>query len=167
MKTFILDSSAVLRFTDDEVGADRVAEILRGCSALVLHRLRRPAVDETGQFAFLFVLLYLRICFLSEVECRVSALQWGEIVGKLHKRLGFHQYQQIAQNFKRTKLSIVSIDSQRAERAAAIRVDYKLGSADSYAAELTLDSPESVLVTADYDFKAVEDLIRIEFLPAK
>lgn len=136
MKTFILDSSAVLRFTDDEVGADRVAEILGDCSVL-------------------------------KNECRISALQWGEVVGKLHKRLGIPKQQEITQSLRRTELSIVSIDAQRAERAAAIRVDYKLGSADSYAAELTLDSPESVLVTADYDFKLVENLIRIEFLPAK
>lgn len=136
MKTIILDSSAVLRFTDDEIGADRVAEILRDCSALL-------------------------------IECRISALQWGEIVGKLHKRLGSERQRQITQNLIRTKLEIVSVDAQRAERVAAIRVDHKLGSADSYAAELALDSPESVLVTADYDFKLVENLICVEFLPAK
>jgi hypothetical protein len=30
-----------------------------------------------------------------------------------------------------------------------------------------MDSPDHVLVTADYDFKTVADLARIEFLPAK
>jgi predicted nucleic acid-binding protein len=136
LQTFILDSSAVLRFTDNEAGADRVAEILRACSA-------------------------------SQIEARISALQWGEISGKLRKKHGVHRQEQVAQSLRQTGLGVISIDAQRAERAAAIRVDYKMGSADSYAAELALDSPESVLVTADYDFKLVQDLIRIEFLPAK
>jgi hypothetical protein len=30
-----------------------------------------------------------------------------------------------------------------------------------------MQSRANILVTADYDFKAVEDLARIEFLPAK
>jgi hypothetical protein len=30
-----------------------------------------------------------------------------------------------------------------------------------------MDSAEHILVTADYDFKEVADLARIEFLPAK
>ena len=38
---------------------------------------------------------------------------------------------------------------------------------DAFAVHLAMDSPDHILVTADYDFKAVEDLARIEFLPAK
>ena len=30
-----------------------------------------------------------------------------------------------------------------------------------------MDSPDHLLVTADYDFKAVDDLAKIEFLPPK
>jgi hypothetical protein len=33
--------------------------------------------------------------------------------------------------------------------------------------ELAAGSPECVLVTTDFGFKAVEELIRIEFLPQK
>ena len=48
-----------------------------------------------------------------------------------------------------------------------MRVDRKITYADAFALDLAMDSAEHVLVTADYGFKAVEDVARIEFLPAK
>jgi hypothetical protein len=52
-------------------------------------------------------------------------------------------------------------------RAAELRVDRKISYADAFAAELAVGIADHVLVTADYGFKAVEDLTRVEFLPAK
>jgi predicted nucleic acid-binding protein len=52
-------------------------------------------------------------------------------------------------------------------RAAEIKEDRKLAYADAFAIELAMDSPDHLLVTADYDFKEVADLARIEFLPVK
>ena len=52
-------------------------------------------------------------------------------------------------------------------RLADLRVDRNIAYADSFALDLAMESNKHVLVTADYGFKAVDDLARIEFLPAK
>lgn len=97
----------------------------------------------------------------------LSAVQWGEIASTLRKRYGGQQQESILGSLQQLNFNIVPADAERAVKAAAIRVDRKMAYADAFAVELTLDSQEHVLVTADYDFKAVDDLVRIEFLPAK
>ena len=64
-------------------------------------------------------------------------------------------------------LRVVPATRERAVHAAEIKQDRKLAYADAFALDLAMDAPDHVLVTADYDFKAVADLARIEFLPAK
>jgi predicted nucleic acid-binding protein len=136
MTTFILDSSAVLRYIDNEVGGDRVNALFKACVA------RRAAMY-------------------------IPAVQWGEITGRLRARLGASHEERIIDSLLPSELEIVPANRERAVRAARLKVDRKLAFADSFAVELTLDSPEYVLVTADFDLKAVEDLIKIEFLPLK
>jgi predicted nucleic acid-binding protein len=133
---FIFDSSAVLRYIDDEAGAERVGEIFKSC-------LRRRC------------------------EMRISALQWGEIAGRLRKRLGASKSKRVLETLMPLELEIVPASGARAVRAAILRIDYKTSYADGFALELAMESAEHVLVTADYDFKAVADMARIEFLPLK
>lgn len=136
MIVYVLDSSAVLRYVDNEAGADRVEVILRAC-------VTRQAV----------------VC--------ISALQWGEIAGRLRQRFGETDEMRILSNLLPSEVTIVSVSVERAVRAAGLKIDRKIAYADAFALELTMDSPDHVLITADYGFKAVDDLARIEFLPAK
>jgi predicted nucleic acid-binding protein len=108
-----------------------------------------------------------RICASTDSVMLISAVQWGEIAAIRRRQYGQLEQVRVLRDLAQFDLQIVAANARRAVQAAGIRVDYKMGSADSYAVELTLDSPESVLVTADYDFKLVQDLIRIEFLPVK
>jgi len=62
---------------------------------------------------------------------------------------------------------VVPASAERAIHAADIKVDRNIAYADAFAVDLAMESPDRVLVTADYGFKTVEDLARIEFLPAK
>jgi predicted nucleic acid-binding protein len=133
---FVLDSSAVIRYIDDEAGGDRVNAIFKAC-------VRRQA------------------------EARISAVQWGEIAGDLRKRRGASHQKRILDSLIPFELEIVPASAERAVHAAELRVDRKISYADAFALELAMDSPDHVLVTADYDFAAVDDLARIEFLPAK
>jgi predicted nucleic acid-binding protein len=133
---FILDSSAVLRYIDDEAGADRIGAIFKAC--------------VQGQS-----------------ELCISALQWGEIAGRLRKRLGLAEANRVLESLLPLELEIVAATGERAVRAAGLRLDRKISYADGFALDLAIGSPEKVLVTADYDFKAAADLARIEFLPAK
>lgn len=136
MTVYVLDSSAVLRYVDNEPGADRVEEILVACAS----RLAKVSV---------------------------SAVQWGEIAGRLRKRLGAVEEERILSSLLPSEAEIVPATGDRAVRAAARRVDRKIAYADAFAVDLAMDSPDHVLITADYGFKAVDDLAKIEFLPQK
>ena len=133
---FVLDSSSVLRYMDNEAGADRVNAIFKAC---VRHQAK--------------------MC--------IPALQWGEIAGELRKRLGALVGRRALESLLPFELDVVSASAERAVRAAALRVDRKIPYADAFGLNLAMDSAEHILVTADYDFKEVADLARIEFLPAK
>lgn len=136
MTAYILDSSALLRYIDDEAGAVRVEEILG-------------------------------ICVAGQAAVRISAVQWGEVAGNLRKRSGASHEARILSGLIPIECEIVSVNGERAIRAAEIKVDRKIAYADAFALELAMDSADHVLVTADYGFKTVADLARIEFLPAK
>jgi predicted nucleic acid-binding protein len=133
---FVFDSSAVLRYHDNEPGADRVEAIFEDCA------------HGFGEMC-------------------ISAVQWGEIAAVQRKHLGEQAQDRLLASLMELQLRVISVTAERAERAAAVRVDRKISNADSYAIELAMDSPDHLLVTADYDFKAVTDLARIEFLPVK
>jgi len=136
MITYVLDSSAALRYFDDGAGADRVEEILSACARRQVHLV-------------------------------ISALQWGEIAGKLRKRFGESDAMRLLGNLLPSEATIASATVDRAVHAAALKVDRGIAYADAFAVDLAMDSPDHVLVTADYGFKVVGDLAGIEFLPAK
>lgn len=136
MTVYVLDSSALIRYIDDEAGADRVERILGLCAA-------------------------------RHGEVTISAIQWGEVAGNVRKRFGEPAEIRILSTLLPSEAKVVSVTSDRAIRSAAIKVDRNIAYADAFALELAMTTPDHVLVTADYGFKAVEDLARIEFLPAK
>jgi ribonuclease VapC len=136
MTAYVLDSSALIRYIDDEPGAERVEELLSACAA-------------------------------GKAELCISAMQWGEVAGNLRKRLGKVQEERILSSVLPSESEIIPLTGDRAVLAAGIKVDRNLSYADSIALELAMSFKDHVLVTADFGFKAVEDLARVEFLPAK
>jgi len=136
MTTYVLDASALIRYLDDEAGAARVEEILKGATR-------------------------------GRARVWLSAIQWGEVAGNLRKRFGAADEARILSGFLPSEVEIVPVTGERAVSAAELKVDRKIGYADAFAVELAAGSPECVLVTADYGFKAVEELVRIEFLAGK
>lgn len=136
MITYVLDSSAALRYFDDGAGADRIEEVLSACAGRQAH-------------------------------LAMSAVQWGEVAGKLRKRFGESDALRLLGSLLPSEAAIVSASADRAVHAAALKVDRNMGYADAFALDLAMDSPEHILVTADCGFRNVEDLARIEFLPAR
>jgi len=135
MTVFVLDSSALIRYIDNEPGASRVVEILKACVAGL-------------------------------ADIRISALQWGEVAGNIRKRAGATEETRILSRLP-SEIEVVPVSASDAVRAADLKVDRKIGYADGFAVGLALGLREHILVTADFGFKAVEDLAKIEFLPAK
>jgi predicted nucleic acid-binding protein len=137
----VLDASAILRFTDDEAGADRIEAIFNDAAK--------------GRSAVL-----------------ISAVNWGEVVGVLHKR-NRAAATRIADGLLGLPMTVMSVDAWTAESAGRFKHDLGMPFADAFAVALTLQAStgtkaKATLVTADFDFKSVpKDLIRVEFLPQK
>ncbi len=83
------------------------------------------------------------------------------------KRFGVSDEIRILSGLLPSEAKIVPATADRAVRAAALKVDRNIGYADAFALNLAMDSPQHVLITADYGFKSVDNLAQIEFLPAK
>jgi predicted nucleic acid-binding protein len=73
----------------------------------------------------------------------------------------------VLQSLLQFDIRVIPATAERAVRAAEIKEDRKLAYANAFAIELAMDSTDHLLVTADYDFKEVADMARIEFLPVK
>jgi predicted nucleic acid-binding protein len=109
----------------------------------------------------------IQTALMGSAEVLIPAVQWGEIAGIQRKRFGALEQERVLQSLLQIDIRVVPASAERAVRAAEIKEDRKLAYADAFAIELAMDSPDHVLVTADYDFRTVADLVRIEFLPLK
>jgi PIN domain nuclease of toxin-antitoxin system len=135
MVTYVLDSSAVLRYLHNQAGSDRVAQIIKEHLA-------------------------------GKCEAVVTAPHWGEVAGITCKLYGKSQMEQVLWRLEAFGFRVVAADGDRAVRSALIKVKTGIPYVDSFAVELA-GGGESVLVTADFDFKPASREVTIEFLPAK
>lgn len=106
-------------------------------------------------------------CVAGRASICISAVQWGEVASNLRKRMGASHERRILSGLLPSEAEIVPATADCALRAGDLRVDKKIAYADAFALDLAMQSKNHVLVTADYDFKTVDDLARIEFLPSK
>jgi PIN domain nuclease of toxin-antitoxin system len=136
MVTYVLDSSAVLRYLDGEAGADRVAEILKGhiggrCAAIM------------------------------------SSLHWGEVAGQSCKMRGKQGMDLVLSRLSAFGIGVITVDGNQAVGAALFKLKRQIPYVDAFGVELTLNAPDRIFVTADFDFKPASRDVKIEFLPAK
>jgi predicted nucleic acid-binding protein len=102
-----------------------------------------------------------------ECEIQMCAVNWGELIYAIGRRYPEAVAAQVEMRFSGYPIIIVPADSARATNAGRLKLKYNIGYADSFGVELALQSPDHVLVTADYGVKPAEHDIRIEFLPTK
>src|ERR1700686_2088658 len=138
MTTYVLDASAILRFSDKEPGFDRVRDLFieatQGKAELLLSAVTWG--EMVGA-------LYKRAGGLSALTNNLAA------------------------NLAALPLTVVPADKDLAASAAIFKYDFKVPFVDAFAGSLALHE-NATLVTADYDFKSVPSgTIKIEFLPAK
>jgi len=136
MVTYVLDSSAVLRFLDGEAGHERVAAIIKGHMAG-----RHRAV--------------------------ISVIHWGEVAGVVCRVHGRETADEVLARLFAFGLEVLPVAPEQAVAAAFLKVETDVPYADAFAAELAARIPDSVLLTADFDLKAVEKKVAVEFLPRK
>jgi PIN domain nuclease of toxin-antitoxin system len=138
MTTYVLDASAILRFSDKEAGFDRVRDLFieaaQGKAELLLSAVNWGEIVGA---------LYKRAGGLSALTNNLAA------------------------NLAAVPLTVVPADKDLAASAAIFKYDFKVPFVDAFAGSLALHE-NATLVTADYDFKSVPSgTIKIEFLPAK
>ena len=98
----------------------------------------------------------------------ISAVNWGEVVYTLGKRNRTAPIEQIQGNLAfLSTVRIVAVTAERAARAAAIKLRYAIPFADCFAVELASDSPDHILISADFDMLPAPQDIRIALLPVK
>jgi PIN domain nuclease of toxin-antitoxin system len=136
MVTYVLDSSAVLRYLDGEAGADRVAEIIKG---------------HIG----------------GRCQAMMSSLHWGEVAGRSCKMRGKQGMDLVLSRLSAFGIGVITVDGDRAVRAALFKLKRQIPYVDAFGIELTLSAPDRIFVTADFDFKPASRDVKIEFLPAK
>ena len=136
MVGYVIDSSAILRYLDNEAGAARVSEIIKGHLA-------------------------------GKCEVLISAVHWGEVAGITGKVHGQQAVDIVLSRFSAFGLQIVAADGDRAVRAALLKLRRRIPYVDAFGIELTAESTERILVTADFDLKPASRDVKIEFLPAK
>jgi predicted nucleic acid-binding protein len=96
----------------------------------------------------------------------VSSINWGEVYYVIYRTEGPDQAESFSAQFSILPIDVIEADRSRAERAGEFRGKFRLPYADAFAAALTAEKAAS-LVTADYDFKDVDEVISVEFLPQK
>lgn len=138
MTTYVLDASAILRFSDKEAGFDRIRDLFieaaQGKAELLLSAVNWGEIVGA---------LYKRAGGLSVLTNNLAA------------------------NLAVLPITVVPADKDFAASAAIFKYDFKVPFVDAFAGSLALHE-NATLVTADYDFKNVPSgTIKIEFLPAK
>ena len=97
----------------------------------------------------------------------MSAVNWGEVAASLMKRHGPGAAAAALHALQDAKVDVIPATADRAVRSAEIKYRYKIPYADAFGVELASDTPDHILITADFDFKPAESDIIIEFLPPK
>lgn len=136
MVTYVLDSSAVLRYLPRQAGSDRVAEMIKGHVA-------------------------------GDCEAVIPAAHWGEVAGITCKLYARRAMEEVLSRLGAFGLQVVTVDGDSAVRAALIKLETGIPYVDALGVEVASRGSNRVLVTADFDFKAADRDVTIEFLPVK
>ncbi len=93
----------------------------------------------------------------------ISAVNWAEVLYRMERKEGRAGYDTARQFEHTTTLEAVSVDRELAESAALLKNEHSLGLADAFAAALAKHK-KAELITADIEFKPLENLIKINWL---
>jgi ribonuclease VapC len=97
----------------------------------------------------------------------MSAVNWEDVAASLMKRHGPDAAAAVLHALQDAKIDVIPATADRAVRSAEIKYRYKIPYADAFGVELASDTPDHVLISADFDFKPAASDITIEFLPPK
>ena len=99
-----------------------------------------------------------------QIGLSMTTVNLGEIAYLLERRRGLEQAQAAIATLYQEPVELVEVDRLLALSAARIKIDAGMGYADCFSAALA-QRMGATLVTGDPDFRQVEHLVAIEWLP--
>jgi predicted nucleic acid-binding protein len=133
-RLYVLDANALVGLFEDREGA-----------AAKVQRLLEQAVQ-------------------AERPLLMSAVNWGEVFYVAWRRHGEATAREAESRLQEMPITVISVDQDRATRAAAIKQKHSLSYADAFAAELAIERG-AWLVTADPEFSKVGKTLLLHLLP--
>jgi predicted nucleic acid-binding protein len=94
----------------------------------------------------------------------MSAVNWGEVFYLAWRRHGEATARETEARFRELPVVVITVDLDRATRAAVLKQKHGLGYADAFAAELAIERG-AWLVTADPEFSKVGKALSLYSLP--
>ena len=98
-----------------------------------------------------------------EQSMLISAVNWAEVCYRVETKRGSDALAQAKEFASHTRIAVVPADREHAELAAAYKAAGTLALADAFAAALAKHR-KAEFVTADHEFKAVEEEIKVVWL---
>lgn len=106
----------------------------------------------------------LRLATEEKIVATMSLINLGEIAYIVERRWGESRVKTLLAYLESINLQMARVDYPRVMAAAHIKAKHPLSYADAFAAALTQEL-NAILITGDPEFKAVETIITIEWLP--
>ncbi len=98
-------------------------------------------------------------------EVYASVVNYGEVVYITEREHGLRAAQKLIAAIDQLPMTVVDADRRLTLTAAHVKARHPLSYADAFAVALT-QARNATLLTADPEFRAVEALVLIEWLPA-
>jgi predicted nucleic acid-binding protein len=132
--------------------------------------MRTYVLDASALFAFLRdtpgaskVDELLREAMYGRARVLMSAVNYGEVYGKILRELGLELALTAMQVVSPLAIEVLDATPQRACQAADVKVKHKLYYADSFAAALAIEH-KATLVTSDSDFRKLGRIFPVVWL---
>jgi len=106
----------------------------------------------------------LRRAQAGEVRLVIAAINLGEVTYRIIREKGFESAQEALAYIQANAIEVIDVDRELALSAAVLKANHRLGYADCFAAALA-QRLNAAIVTGDPDFRQVEHLVTIEWLP--
>jgi predicted nucleic acid-binding protein len=108
----------------------------------------------------------LRDAALQDAPLLMSAVNWGEVFYMEWRTRGETLAWQAEAVLQEMPIVVISVDRERATRAAALKQKHGIGYADAFAAELAIERG-AWLVTADPEFSKLGKALSVYSLPRR
>jgi ribonuclease VapC len=101
---------------------------------------------------------------VGEHHLLLSLINFGEVLYRVERRLGGEATQRVIQFIDRLPIRLADVDRDLTMSAAHVKASHPMSYADAFVAALALRTGGTIL-TGDPEFRLVEHLVRIEWLP--